>query len=83
MKTWFIFDVTNYLGFTKRIAVWANNKNEALVKLYGSQEYHPMEIKFVGIDFFGELEKVEEFSLSGMTLVDMIIESGTLNLFRL
>ena len=76
MKAWFV-----YLINGKRIAIWANNSEEAEKKL--SAEYGNVDMKYLGIDYGcnGCTVKADGYCTRGMSLCDRMIASGMANLF--
>lgn len=81
MKTWFIYEVTNWLGITERISVWANNEDEAKEKLEKGLEYPPKELKYIGNSCYNLREDVGRKCFCGMSAVDIWIAYGLGNMF--
>lgn len=80
MKTWFIYEITNWLGNTERISVWANNNYEAKEKLEKELKYPPKELKYIGNSCYNPREDVGRKCFYGMSAVDIGIAYGLGNM---
>lgn len=80
MKTWFIYEITNWLGITERISVWANNNYEAKEKLEKELKYPPKELKYIGNSCYNPREDVGRKCFYGMSAVDIWIAYGLGNM---
>ncbi len=72
MKSWFV-----YLINGKKIGTWANNTEEARKNLIA--EYGDVPMEFIGINYDDLGAQPEKVIYRGMSSVDMMIATGTLN----
>ena len=71
MKTWFVFDVTNYLGFSNRYGVFAGSAKEGLSLLEENLEYAPKTITCIGDidhnpDLLGTIDDYYDYRMPAM-----------------
>lgn len=81
MKTWFIYEVTNWLGITERISIWVNNDDEAKEKLEKELKHPPKGLKYIGNSCYYPREDVGRKCFYGMSAVDIGIAYGLGDMF--
>lgn len=72
MKTWFV-----YLINGKKVGTWANNNAEAERNL--RKEFGNIPMEYVGMDYGEFGTSADEVICTGMSLVDVMIATGTMN----